>query len=975
MTQLFFEDEPVKYQTDDTVAAALVRAGHFAQRGGRVGAEHGHFCGMGACFECLVRIDGQPSKRACMTPASEGMRVERQPYHVNPENFQATQMQAKVRNRELQSSAVEVLVIGAGPAGLRAALAARRNGAEVLVVDERAKAGGQYFKQAATRDDGRGTQGIDRQMRRGAELYRETVGAGVEFFHDTLVWGAFRENDDRVVIGIVRAGEVEYLEPRALIIATGATERPWPVPGWTLPGVMTTGGIQTLLRSYETAPPGPIVLAGNGPLNLQVAAELVGRGAEVAAVVEAGRPFGPSAVASNAISSVMSPSLIAQGLGYVSRLKRSGVPILQGCAIAAIESGKDGNAASASIAQIAPDGSLGKPERSIPARVVGLGYGFVPQSEIGRLLGLTHDWSPEGPGHPVVRRGPDGSTSLPGVFVAGDAGRIGGAHVAMAQGQLAGASAARHCGKPTQTGATRARWTVARHNAFQKNLWSAFSTPLRAAAGITSDTIVCRCEDVTAGAIRQAAGEAGVDVGNVKRMTRAGMGRCQGRYCATVLRMLIAGETNKEDERSLPAPQNPIKPVLAASFTAEKPEWGGHKRAAPTAMVAGTAVQEPDRDAGVVVIGAGIAGVSTALSLAKQGQDVMLLDSGTSNAQASGGNAGSLHVQLLSWDFGRKAEAGGGPAAATLPLQKASAAIWNELASILPDDIEYKRTGGLMVAETNEQLKFLERKTKLERSLGIECSVIGQSEAKSLVPGLSETVLGGAFCPGEGKLNPLLATPALLRQAIRKGARYFAGETVLELGQYKGGWSVRTQRGRIRAGKVVIAAGAWSGAVGRLAGVDIPVHGAPLQMIVTEAAEPMVGVLLAHADRHITLKQAANGNLIIGGGWTAGLSRPHSHPRPLRQSLEGNLWVASHVLPMVSELHVIRSWAAMNVNIDGAPILGEVPGQSGLFIAVTSNGFTLGPLVGQITADLVTGKDPGYDLTAFSLARFNDTAV
>jgi glycine/D-amino acid oxidase-like deaminating enzyme len=119
-------------------------------------------------------------------------------------------------------------------------------------------------------------------------------------------------------------------------------------------------------------------------------------------------------------------------------------------------------------------------------------------------------------------------------------------------------------------------------------------------------------------------------------------------------------------------------------------------------------------------------------------------------------------------------------------------------------------------------------------------------------------------------------------------------------------------------------------------GVEVPVFGAPLQMVVTEAAAPLVTRLVAHADRHLTLKQAGNGNFIIGGGWTAGLDPVRSHPRPLRESLEGNLWVAQHVVPDLRKLHVIRSWAAMNINIDGAPIIGEHPEIPGFFNTVTS---------------------------------------
>lgn len=184
------------------------------------------------------------------------------------------------------------------------------------------------------------------------------------------------------------------------------------------------------------------------------------------------------------------------------------------------------------------------------------------------------------------------------------------------------------------------------------------------------------------------------------------------------------------------------------------------------------------------------------------------------------------------------------------------------------------------------------------------------------------------------------------------------------------GFVVTTQRGVLRAGRVVNAAGAWAGRVAAMLGAALPVFGAPLQMIITEPAEPALGCLLAHAGRHLTLKQAASGGFVIGGGWTAGLDPVHGHPRPLRESLSGNLWIACHLLPALGRLHVVRSWAAMNIDIDGAPILGEHPSIPGLFTVVGANGYTLGPLLGQITAQLILRRDAGRDLAGFGVQRF-----
>ena len=155
-----------------------------------------------------------------------------------------------------------------------------------------------------------------------------------------------------------------------------------------------------------------------------------------------------------------------------------------------------------------------------------------------------------------------------------------------------------------------------------------------------------------------------------------------------------------------------------------------------------------------------------------------------------------------------------------------------------------------------------------------------------------------------------------------------------------------------------------------MVGLDLPVHSAPLQMIVTETAPPLVKHLVAHADRHLSLKQAATGGLIIGGGWTATHDPQRRFNTTLRASVEGNLWVAQRVVPQIRGLRVLRTWAAMNINIDGAPILGPAPGVPGFHNAVTSNGYTLSPVVARMTVDAMLGRATAFDPRPYSLARF-----
>jgi glycine/D-amino acid oxidase-like deaminating enzyme len=278
-----------------------------------------------------------------------------------------------------------------------------------------------------------------------------------------------------------------------------------------------------------------------------------------------------------------------------------------------------------------------------------------------------------------------------------------------------------------------------------------------------------------------------------------------------------------------------------------------------------------------------------------------------------------------------------------------------------------------MVADSEAGMRFLEAKAALERRHGIDTQVIDRAALRRLSPALSERLLGAAHCPLEGKINPLRATYAVARRAQEQGARLLRGCDVQRIERQPGdgaGFVVHTSRGTLHAGRIVNASGAWSSTIGRMLGVAIPVKGAPLQMIVTEPAPPLVDHLVAHADRHLSLKQAASGGLIIGGGWTASFDEGMRLNRAERASIEGNLWVARQVLPALSGLHMVRCWAGMNVNIDGAPILGEVPGVPGFFNAVTSNGYTLAPVTAKLVTELIVRGRTDIDLTPFRIERF-----
>ena len=322
-----------------------------------------------------------------------------------------------------------MLVVGAGPAGLSAAIAAAEAGASVVVLDERSATGGQYAKPLA---DSHADAAPDAQFRLGIELRERALAAGVHIETDATVWGGFAADE----IAALVAGRAVTFRPRRLMLAPGAHERPVPLPGWTLPGVMTTGALQTLVRAQRVCPGERVLIAGSGPLNLQLACELLAGGVKPLAVVEAAPRPGAGRVAHAWTHGAHRARPGARGHRHAADAearRRAGAVVGAGRGAARRRTG-------AVRARCRP-----RVDRSFDVDVVALNLGFQPETGLARALGARQRFVDVGLGHLASETDEDGRTSVAGVFAVGDgavAGRRTGRDGARAAGRPGGGARA-----------------------------------------------------------------------------------------------------------------------------------------------------------------------------------------------------------------------------------------------------------------------------------------------------------------------------------------------------------------------------------------------------------------------------------------------------------------------------------------------------------------------------------------------------
>jgi thioredoxin reductase/bacterioferritin-associated ferredoxin len=425
----------------------------------------------------------------------------------------------------------ELVIIGDGPAGMAAAINAAKHGLSVLMIGEQQRPGGQIYRNIeATDPDLMNILGPD--YAKGKSLLRRFQTAGVDYLHGTVVWQVQAEPE--FVVSYISDHEARQVRATRVIIATGARERPMPIPGWTLPGVMAATAADILLKSSRIIPAAETVLAGSGPLLLLVATHLILAGAPIRALLDT-TPF------SHYLGSLkhfpralVAFKDLAKGIQMQQKIRQNGIPIHRN--VTHLEAlGSD------SIEGVRFQ-SAGRTQE-VEAKTLLLHNGLVPDTQISILLDCEHEWyAAQRYWRPVVDKW--GNATVDGVGIAGDAAGIAGANAAEMSGYLAGLEAAFSLKKISEQErnleAKPLQKDLARETHIRPFLDHLYKPAHAFCVPRDSETIVCRCEEVAVDQIRNAMESGLLNPNQVKAQTRCGMGPCQGRMCGLTLSEMVA---------------------------------------------------------------------------------------------------------------------------------------------------------------------------------------------------------------------------------------------------------------------------------------------------------------------------------------------------------------------------------------------------------------------------------------------------
>ncbi len=424
-----------------------------------------------------------------------------------------------------------LVVIGGGPAGLAAASVAAEHGVSCRLLDEQTTLGGQIYRSIETVSPQRAQQ-LGAEYLRGKELVSAFRESGATHCPQTRVWSLNKELE----IGLLRNNQARIISADQVIIANGALERPVPFPGWTLAGVMHAGAGQILFKSAGIVPDNGVVLAGSGPLLLLLAWQYLHAGVEVKALLDVTPLSNHISALPKLPKALLAHHYLSKGIGYQIELKRAGVPMFFG--VSDLRAEGDGQLQNVCFKH------FGK-QKAIDTEVLLTHFGVIPNIWLTQAAGCRHQWDASQqcwrPEHDEW-----GNTSIPGMIVAGDGAGIYGARSAEHAGRLAGLEAVYQLAgfdkKMRDSKAVQDRKWMRNERNIRPFLEAYFQIPSSLLATADKHTIVCRCEEISAGQIREAVQQGHENSNQVKFFTRCGMGPCQGRQCSNAVAHIVADE-------------------------------------------------------------------------------------------------------------------------------------------------------------------------------------------------------------------------------------------------------------------------------------------------------------------------------------------------------------------------------------------------------------------------------------------------
>jgi len=452
----------------------------------------------------------------------------------------------------MPGEAKRVAIVGAGPAGVRAAERLVKAGLAPIVIDEGFSAGGQIYRRPPGGEvkDYSASYGADASRARAIHQAFARIGERIDYRPQTLAWN-IRENR----LWIARDGNAEAIAFDALLLATGALDRSIPVPGWDLPGCYTMGGSQIALKAHGCAIGERVAFVGTGPLLYLVAWQYSKAGATVVSVLDTA----PRGSQLRAIPGLLArPDFLMRGARFRADLARQRIPVHTGATPLRIEGADD-------VERLVWEDASGR-EHVETIDAVALGFHLRSETQLADLAGVAFSFD-DTLSQWVPQRDASGRTGVRGIYMAGDGARVLGADAAEAGGRLAACAILADLGRAVDVQEVeRLQASMTKFERFRDALATAFPWPAALAAGVADDAQICRCENITAGQLREVASLKGApELNRAKALSRVGMGRCQGRYCGPAAAEILAACQGKSlDAVGRMRGQAPVKPLSGA---------------------------------------------------------------------------------------------------------------------------------------------------------------------------------------------------------------------------------------------------------------------------------------------------------------------------------------------------------------------------------------------------------------------------